>query len=57
MFITNITFNAVSPAPVKYININPNVSTANTADGSGRTVLTGYNGTDTTLTFGTISEE
>ena len=57
LFITNITFNAVSPAPVKYININPNVSTANTADGSGRTVLTGYNGTDTTLTFGTISEE
>lgn len=57
LFITNITFNAVSPAPVKYININPDVSTANTADGSGRTVLTGYNGTDTTLTFGTISEE
>ena len=57
LFITNITFNAVSPAPVKYININPDVSTANTADGSGRTILTGYNGTDTTLTFGTISEE
>ena len=57
LFITNITFNAVSPAPVKYININPDVSTANTSDGSGRTVLTGYNGTDTTLTFGTISEE
>lgn len=57
MFITNITFNAVSPAPVKYININPDVSTTNTADGGGRTVLTGYNGTDTTLTFGTISEE
>ena len=57
LFITNITFNAVSPAPVKYININPDVSTANVSDGSGRTVLTGYNGTDTTLTFGTISEE
>lgn len=57
LFITNITFNAVSPAPVKYIDINPNVSTANAADGSGRTILTGYKGTDTTLTFGTISEE
>ena len=57
LFITNVTFNAASPAPVKYIDINPNVSTANTSDGSGRTVLTGYNGTDTTLTFGTISEE
>lgn len=57
LFITNITFNAVSPAPVKYIDINPDVSTTNAADGSGRTVLTRYNGTDTTLTFGTISEE
>ena len=57
LFITNITFNAVSPAPVKYIDVNPDVSTANASDGSGRTVLTGYNGTDTTLTFGTISEE
>ena len=57
LFITNITFNAVSPAPVKYIDVNPDVSIANTSDGSGRTVLTGYNGTDTTLTFGTISEE
>ncbi len=57
LFITNITFNAVSPAPVKYIDVNPDVSTANAADGSGRTILTGYTGTDTTLTFGTISEE
>lgn len=57
LFITNITFNAVSPAPVKYIDVNPDVSTANAADGSGRTVLTKYNGTDTALTFGTISEE
>lgn len=57
LFITNITFNAVSPAPVKYIDINPDVSTANATDGSGRTVLTGYTGTDTALTFGTISEE
>ena len=57
LFITNITFNAVSPAPVKYIDVNPDVSTANAADGSGRTVLTGYKGTDTTLSFGTISEE
>ena len=57
LFITNITFNAVSPAPVKYIDVNPDVSTANAADGSGRTILTGYTGTDTALTFGTISEE
>lgn len=57
LFITNITFNAVSPAPVKYIDVNPDVSTANAADGSGRIVLTGYKGTDTTLSFGTINEE